>query len=215
MLEAVIFDMDGVLFDTEQICLDAWQTVAIKHNLGDITSACINCIGVNREKGKEIFKSTVSKDFPYDKMRDEVSVLCHETIDKNGIPLKPGVKEILSFIKSKGLNIGLSSSTRRKTVISHLERAGIVDFFDEITCGDEVRESKPSPEIYLSTCKKLGVKPENALTIEDSYNGVRSATSAGIKCIMVPDKLPATEEMQTLAHKVLNSLLEVVDYLKE
>ena len=103
MLEAVIFDMDGVLFDTEQICLDAWQTVAIKHNLGDITSACINCIGVNREKGKEIFKSTVSKDFPYDKMRDEVSVLCHETIDKNGIPLKSGVKEILSFIKSKGL----------------------------------------------------------------------------------------------------------------
>ena len=215
MLEAVIFDMDGVLFDTEQICLDAWQTVAIKHNLGDITSACISSIGVSKEKSKEIFKTTVSNDFPFDKMRDEVSVICHEMIDKNGLPLKSGVNEILSFIKSKGLKIGLATSTRRRTVVSHLERAGIKDFFDEITCGDEVRDSKPSPEIYLTTCKKLCVNPENALSIEDSYNGVRSATSAGVKCIMVPDKLPATEEMQTLAHKVLNSLLEVVDYLKE
>ena len=98
MLEAVIFDMDGVLFDTETLCLDAWQKVAIMYNLGDIMPICKACIGVSKEKSKEIFETSVSKDFPFDEIRSEVSRLCHEMIDKNGLPKKTGVHEILSFL---------------------------------------------------------------------------------------------------------------------
>ncbi|MBR6743468.1 MAG: HAD-IA family hydrolase [Clostridia bacterium] len=215
MLEAVIFDMDGVLFDTEQLCLLAWEKVIEKYNLKDIMHICKACIGVSREKSKEIFETSVSKDFPFDEIRSEVSRLCHEMIDESGLPEKTGVREILSFCKEQGLKIGLATSTRRETVMSHLKRANIMDFFDEITCGDEIQSSKPSPEIYITACKKLRVNPENALAVEDSYNGVRSATAAGVKCIMVPDLLPSTEEMFKLSDKVLNNLLAVVEYLKE
>lgn len=215
MLKAIIFDMDGVLFDTEELCLSSWQKIADKYNLGDVTPACIASIGVSREKSKEIFKTMISENFPFEEMRNEVSSLCHAVISKHGLPEKEGIRDILSFCKKSGLKIGLATSTRRQTVISHLERAKIIEFFDEITCGDEIRDSKPSPEIYITACKKLGISPENALSVEDSYNGVRSSNAAGVRCIMVPDKLPATEEMFKLSDKVLDNLLAVIDYLKE
>lgn len=214
MVKAIVFDMDGVLFDTEILCLNAWQKVADKYNLGNITTACISCIGVSKEKSKEIFKTAMSKDFPYDEMRNKVSDLCHQEISKNGLVKKKGVDEILSFCKKSGIKIGLATSTRRQTVISHLERTEIIDFFDEIICGDEIENSKPSPEIYLKSCKKLGIEPQNALAIEDSYNGVKASNSAGVRCIMVPDILPPTDEIKSLAFTVKNDLFEVIEFLK-
>ena len=214
MVKAIVFDMDGVLFDTERLCINSWQKVADKYHLGDISAPCIASIGVSREKGKEIFKATVSKDFPYEKMRNEVSSLCHKEIAENGLPKKSGVNEILTFCKEKGFKIGLATSTRRQTVISHLERAKILSFFDEIVCGDEIENSKPSPEIYIKACKKLSVEPQEALAVEDSYNGVISSTTAGMRCIMVPDVLVPNEEMEKLAFKILDSLSSVIELLK-
>lgn len=214
MVKAIVFDMDGVLFDTERLCLDAWQKIADKYNLGDISAPCIASIGVSREKSAEIFKATVSKDFPYQEIRNEVSSLCHSEIEENGLPIKKGVEEILTFCKENDIKIGLATSTRRQTVISHLERANILAFFDEIVCGDEIKNSKPSPEIYLLACKKLAIKPEEALAIEDSYNGVISSTTAGMRCIMVPDVLPPNKETEKLAFKILNDLPSVTELLK-
>lgn len=214
MFEAVIFDMDGVLFDTERFFMDAWEIAGKKHNFPNIYDACLASIGVSKEKSKEIFKTTVSKDFPFDEIREEVSNLCHDLIKTKGIPTKKGVKEILSFCKEKGYKIGLATSTRRQTVLSHLQKANILDYFDEIVCGDEVTNSKPFPEIYLKACQKLSVEPQDALSIEDSYNGVRASTSAGVRCIMVPDILPATDEMKSLALTVKDDLLSVIEFLK-
>ncbi len=214
MIKAIIFDMDGVLFDTERFFMDAWKIAGEKHNYHNIYDACLASIGVSKEKSKEIFKTTVSKDFPFDQIREEVSNLCHDLIETKGIPMKSGVLEILDFCKEKGFKIGLATSTRRQTVLSHLTKANILDCFDEIVCGDEVENSKPFPEIYLKACQKLNVSPVEAISIEDSYNGVRASSSAGVRCIMVPDILPATDEMKTLSLTVKDDLTAVIEFLK-
>ena len=215
MTKAIIFDMDGVLFDTERFFMDAWKIAGENHGFNDIYDACIASIGVNKETSKEIFKTTVSKDFPFDQIRDEVSSICHDLIENTGITMKNGVLEILDFCKLNGFKIGLATSTRRQTVLSHLNKAKITDYFDEIVCGDEVKNSKPFPEIYTTACQKLNVNPNEAFSIEDSFNGVKSSTSAGVRCIMVPDILSPTDEIKKLAFTIKNDLFEVIEFLKE
>jgi HAD superfamily hydrolase (TIGR01509 family) len=127
--------------------------------------------------------------------------------------MKPGVKEILTFLKDNGKKIALASSTRRQTVVNQLRDAGILDYFDEIVTGDMVSRSKPEPDIFLLACEKIGVEPERAYAIEDSYNGIRAASAGKLRPIMVPDLLPSNEEMEGLAETVLSNLIDVTGYL--
>ena len=141
-----------------------------------------------------------------------MSDLFHKRYGDGRLPVKAGVREILSWIKEHGIKIALASSTRRAIVEAELKAAGLYDYFDKVICGDMVEKSKPAPDIFLKACNELGVRPCDAYAIEDSYNGVRSAQSAGLKCIMVPDLVPATDEMRELAERVLPDLMAVVEY---
>lgn len=157
---------------------------------------------------------TYGADFPYDSYAKESSVIYHSRYDGGRLPMKPGVVELLTFLKEEGKKIALASSTRRQTVTNQLKDAGILDFFDQVICGDMVERSKPAPDIFLKACEELGVKPERAYAIEDSYNGIRAAHAGKLHPIMVPDLLPETAEMQEKAEVVLPDLLEVISYLK-
>ena len=128
--------------------------------------------------------------------------------------MKPGVTEILDFLKAEKKKIALASSTRRETVINQLRDANILDYFDEVITGDMVQKSKPEPDIFLLACERLGVDPENAYAIEDSYNGIRSAFRGGLMPIMVPDLIPADNEMRRCAVAVIDDLEGVASYLK-
>ena len=212
--DAVVFDMDGIIFDSERAVLESWYVVADRHDLGDITEAFLACTGVNDRETKAIMLSRFGEDFPYDEYSKEASVIFHEKYDGGKLPMKIGVKEILTFLKDSGKKIALASSTRRPVVEAELRDAGVLEFFDELVTGDVVKRSKPDPEIYLLACEKIGVAPERCYAIEDSYNGVRSANGGGLKAIMVPDLLPANDEMKKLTESVQESLLDVIDYLK-
>lgn len=212
--DAVVFDMDGIIFDSERAVLESWYVVADRHDLGDITEAFLACTGVNDRETKEIMLSRFGEDFPYDEYSKEASVIFHEKYDGGKLPMKIGVKEILTFLKDSGKKIALASSTRRPVVEAELRDAGVLEFFDELVTGDVVKRSKPDPEIYLLACEKIGVAPERCYAIEDSYNGVRSASRGGLKAIMVPDLLPANDEMKELTESVQESLLDVIEYLK-
>lgn len=211
--EAVVFDMDGVIFDSERAVMNCWLELAQKYDIKDIEKPYFACVGTTMTRTREIMLETYGEDFPYDEYARESSLMYHEKYDGGKLPMKPGVMELLSYLKEKGKKIALASSTRRETVINQLRWAGIIDYFDAIICGDMVARSKPAPDIFLKACQELGVSPENTYAIEDSYNGIRAAHAGQLRPIMVPDLLEADDEMRGMAECVCDNLNEVIDYL--
>ena len=212
--DAVVFDMDGVIFDSERAVMNCWIELAKKYDIKDIEEPYLACTGTTDAKTREIMLNAYGEDFPYDEYAKEASIMYHEKYDGGRLPMKPGVKEILTFLKDNGKKIALASSTRRQTVLNQLRDAGILDYFDEIVTGDMVTRSKPEPDIFLLACEKISTAPERAYAIEDSYNGIRAASAGKLRPIMVPDLLPSNEEMEGLAETVISDLGEVVEYLK-
>lgn len=211
--EAVVFDMDGVIFDSERAVMNCWLELAQKYDIKDIEKPYFACVGTTMTRTREIMLETYGEDFPYDEYARESSLMYHEKYDGGKLPMKPGVMELLSYLKEKGKKIALASSTRRETVTNQLRWAGIIDYFDAIICGDMVARSKPAPDIFLKACQELGVSPENTYAIEDSYNGIRAAHAGQLRPIMVPDLLEANDEMRGMAECVCDNLNEVIDYL--
>ncbi len=210
---AVVFDMDGVIFDSESLVLTCWEKVARKHQIDGITEVLTACIGTTKVKTQEIVLNHYGEDFPFDEFDREASLLFHEIADGGGLPVKCGVREVLDYLKGQKAPVAVASSTRLETVSQELRQAGLYEYFQVVMGGDQLKRSKPEPDIYLMACSKLGVHPEHAYAIEDSYNGIRSAYSAGMKPIMVPDLLLPTEEMKEKSVVVLDNLLQVRDWL--
>lgn len=205
----VIFDMDGVIFDSERAYVDAYKKLAEKYGLGNVEQACIDSIGVTRELTKKIFFEHVGYEFDYDKYREEVQ----QELNRTSFALKPGVYEIFGWLSEIGARVALASSTRREHVYPMLDGADLTKYFQAIVCGDMVGHSKPNPEIFLTAADKLGAKPEDCYIIEDSYNGIRAAHAAAAHPIMVPDIVQPDDEINGLAEIVLPSLLDVKEYL--
>lgn len=213
MIEAVVFDMDGILFDTERLVSECWEEVAKKHNIEEIQTILKGCIGLNKKATQAIFLKQFGETFDFagfDQMAHEAFM---GKVEKDGLPIKRGVHELLAFLKEKGFRIGLASSTNEKSVRSHLKRAQIESYFEVIVGGDMVTNSKPDPEIYLRACRELDVSPQNAIAIEDSHNGIRAASAAGMKVIMVPDLMPCNVEVEKMLYHKMDSLLEVKKFL--
>ena len=213
--DAVIFDMDGVIFDSERAKMGCWLELAGKYGIEDMETPYLACIGTNTAKTKEIMLGAFGEDFPYDAYAREASKLYHDRYDGGRLPMKPGVRELLGFLKQKGKRLALASSTRRQTVFDQLRDAGLLEYFEEVVTGDMAAKSKPEPDIFLLACERIGAAPDRAYAIEDSYNGIRAAYRGRLRPIMVPDILPADEEMRALAEAILVSLDDVMKYLAE
>jgi len=213
--KAVVFDMDGVIFDSERLVLKCWTEVAEQMGIKDMDKVYYQCIGVNLAQSKEITMKYYGPEFPYDRFRTEASFLYHSRYDDGRLPMKPGVVELLEFLKEHGYRVGLASSTRYEVVHQELRDAGILPYFQTLTCGDMVTVSKPNPEIFLKACEALSVAPKEAIAIEDSFNGIRAAHRAGMFPVMVPDMVAPDEEMRMLAGRVDKDLFEVREWLSQ
>lgn len=211
---AVVFDMDGLIFDSERLVLICWEKLAGKYHLEGMHEVMLRCIGTTKVKTKEIVLDYYGQDFPYEAYCAEASAMFHEISERDGLPVKKGVRELLNYLREQDIPTALASSTRLAVVTQELQQAGLYQYFREIVGGDQLKRSKPEPDIYLMACERLGVLPERAYAIEDSYNGIRSAYSAGMKPIMVPDLLPPTEEMREKSVVVLDDLLQVKEWLE-
>ena len=213
-MRAVVFDMDGVLFDTERVCMESWIAVADLDGLPDMEQIFPQCIGRNANDSKKIVLEAYGQDFDYDRFRKKASDFFWDSIEKNGLPMMAGVREILDWLKEEKWIVGLASSTKRSSVMHHLGQSGIKDYFQAVVTGDMVEHSKPLPDIYLLACRALGIEPCEAYAVEDSPNGIRSAYAAGMCPLMVPDMLQPDEEMRHLSHRIFKDLAEVLDFMK-
>ena len=212
--QAVVFDMDGVIFDTERLVIEFWKEVAKKHNIPNVEHTCIQCLGTNRVRTREIFLENYGADFPYDPYRAEVTELFNTHYKGVPLPTKPGVRELLSYLQEQDIKVGLASSTAQHLVRDEIGTAGLLPYFQTLVCGDMVEHSKPAPDIFLKACEILNSDPTKSIAIEDSFNGIRSAHCAGMTPIMVPDQVQPTDEIRTLAFHVMPSLLDVLNWLK-
>lgn len=212
--KAVIFDMDGVIFDSERIVLDNWIELGKKYGLDHIEEVYRRCIGTNVTKTKEILLGHYGLDFPYEKYKQETSSMFWSKCKDGIVPLKAGIKELLDYLKANHYLIGLASSTRLGAVTKELEAAELLPYFQKLICGDMIKRSKPEPDIYLTACDGLGIRPGEAVAIEDSYNGIRSAHRAGMHTVMVPDLIEPDEEMRQTADHIFKDLYEVKNWLE-
>ncbi len=215
MIKAFIFDMDGTLFDTETVTKESLRAISRKHGeREDIDEFYPTTCGVTLQNAKLLYDRFYGTDYPFYERREEMRQWIIDFIDANGIPIKKGALELLTYLKDNGYKIALATSTTRASAEKHIKKANFEHFFDASVCGDEVKNSKPHPEIFLAAAQKLGVAPEHCAVAEDSYYGVESGTAAGMQVFMVPDMNPPRDKEKTLAFKICNDLLEVMNYLK-
>ncbi|MDL2324114.1 HAD family phosphatase [Ruminococcaceae bacterium OttesenSCG-928-A16] len=215
MLQGVIFDMDGVLFDTETISWRIEKEVMQEMGYTLTPEMQVQICGASHAQGRKIVLDAFGPEFDYDAYTLTMRERMAEELERDGMPKKPGVDALLAYLKKQNYRIGLASSTRYQTVLHHLKAGGIFEYFDGIIGGDMVPASKPAPDIFEAAAKAIGLPPTRCAAIEDSLNGVHSAAAAGCITIMVPDLIPPTDELRAVAAVVLNSLTEVPAFLEE
>lgn len=211
---AVIFDMDGVIFDSEKLSLKCWKLLAGKLNLKNIEDVFFESIGTSVQEAEQKFNIAYKNEYNFEDFKREKTELYKQMYENGKLYLKPGAIEILSFLKECGIKIGLATSTKTAVVNRELEDYNIKHYFDVIICGDMVEKCKPSPDVYLKACEVLECKPEICYAIEDSYNGIVAAKRAGTNVIMVPDLKRYDELEYKSSVIIMQSLFDVIDYLK-
>ena len=192
MIRAIIFDMDGLMIDSERVTFESYQEVLKDMNLTMDRTFYVSLLGRTKEG--------IAKQF-YD--------------EQEGVPLKPGLLHLLSYLKKEHhyKTIVATSSTRDR-VDKILKQAHITDYFDDSICGDEVTKGKPNPEVFLKSCEKLGVKSDEAYVLEDSESGIMAAYSANIKVICVPDMKYPEAQYASKCYKIVETLDDVIDILE-
>ena len=207
-LEGVVFDVDGVLFDTERLSQEIWNAVSTELGWPQVGRAYLEFVGQNRADILQKMLDLFGPDFLL-----TCSARSQERMEREGVPLKPGVREILEFLTARRVPAALATSTNRERTQRRMEMTGLRPCFSAVVTGDQVAHSKPDPEIYQLACRALGTTPSRTLAIEDSRNGILSAHAAGMPVVMVPDLIPPTPELERLLFRRCASLLEVRELL--
>ena len=212
---AVIFDMDGLMYRTEQMIREAWDIVGpdiVGHPLGD---EIFHTMGMNRALRVEYFHGKFGMDFPYEKFEKKYKDIVTRKKLTEGIPVQRGLFELLQFLSNEKIPMVLATGSSSGHTYLNLAVTRTPNVFCSVICGDMVRAAKPDPFIYRLSCQKLGMKPEETLVLEDSVNGVKAGFAAGTPVIMVPDLQKNTAAVDGMYLQKMSSLLDVRDYIHD
>lgn len=191
----IIFDMDGLMFDTERVFIEAWDYAGEKIGIGKAGFMVYKTLGMNIVASYEVWKQEFGDSYNQEELRRYTKEFLKKYYDENTVPVKPGLYELLAYLKDIGGKLAVASSSPKWEVEKHLRDANIYEYFDCIVCGDMIKKSKPAPDIYLEACKLLEENPKDCFALEDSKNGLLAAYNAGCKAIMVPDLWQTDEEI--------------------
>jgi HAD superfamily hydrolase (TIGR01509 family) len=212
--EAVIFDMDGLMLDTEAPALRAWERAA--RGLGrdfDLT-LCRQMIGRDFGDCVALIRARHGADYPVDELTRAWAADYDTIVAAEGIALKPGLVEILDLLDERGIATAVATSTRRERALAKLDRVGLTHRFAALVGGDEIAHGKPAPDIFLAAAARLGVPAGDCIVLEDSEPGIIGAAAAGMMPVMVPDLHQPSVELLLLKPLVLGSLSAVAVHLR-
>lgn len=214
MITGVIFDMDGLMFDTEKIVFRNWSIVMKENNYHYDMDIYKKTVGLRHAETEKLYKSIYGEDFDYQTLRTRVSKMYVEYTAQFGVPKKEGLVELLKFLKENKILTAVATSTREESASRTLKIAGVTEYFSAFMFGDTVKNGKPDPEIFERARLLIGTEKENTLALEDSINGVKSAYNAGLKTVMIPDMLNPDKETEKLLYKKCNNLKEVIPIIE-
>ena len=210
--KGVIFDMDGVLFDTERVYQETWHEIAAERQLV-LDSGFLRAI--TGTSGTTMLR--VVEQFYHVSDGAEIIRQCMKRVQEKlsvHVPVKTGVHEILQFFREENMRIAIASSSSREQIESNLRMTGLRGYFDEIVSGKEVAHGKPAPDIFLRAAEQIGCRPEDCFVFEDSENGVKAGSAAGCATIMVPDLMEPSPEIRTYCSKICPDLRQAMEEIK-
>lgn len=198
--EAIIFDMDGLMIDSERVTRNNYHKVFDEHGIYFQDSFYETLLGKNKQGIFAMFKEKYGPDFPIEELYPKVHEYIIDDYNARGVPVKKGLVNLLKTCRKEGIKTCIATSSNRHRVEDILERTGLGEYFDDMVCGDEVARGKPNPDIFLTAAAKVKTKPEHALVLEDSESGIQAADAAGIPVICVLDlKMPSDDLAQKTA----------------
>lgn len=214
-MKAVIFDMDGIMFDTESLCIKAWDYANEKLGLEPAGNMVYKTLGLNVKAVNHILQKEYGEKFDLTLFRHYCDEFTSEYIEKNNVPVKEGLYNILKFLSDNHYKIALASSSNKSTIYRNLKNTNIDDYFDAIVSGDMIEKSKPEPDIYLKAAELLDLSPNECYAVEDSKNGIISAYNAGCNVIMVPDLWQGDEKTDKKLFAKCYDLNEVIKIIQQ
>ena len=209
-IKGVISDMDGVILDTEKLYVRFWCEAANFYGYPMERRHALSIRSMARPFAIEKLKGYFGEDFDYYAVHDKRIELMDKYIEENGIEAKKGAKALLSYLKDNGYRVALATATGIERTEKYLKQQELYEFFDEIVCASMVEHGKPEPDIYVYAAEKIGLKPQECIALEDSQNGIKSASSAGCKTVMVPDLDEPADEIKPLLYDVADGLEDVI-----
>jgi len=214
MLKGAIFDMDGLMIDTEKLYLKFWIQSAKDFGY-DMKPEHVYAIrSMARKYSIPTLKGFLGEDCPTEEIRAHRTELMAEYINEHGLEVKKGLFELLYYLKGRGIKMAVATATPRSRTTEYLEKIGAAKFFSAVICGDMVETGKPAPDIYLTAARELGLPPEECAAFEDSPNGIKAAHAAGCHAIMIPDMTQPDDDIKPLLSAVYENLGLAVDYFE-
>ena len=214
MVKGVIFDMDGLMIDTEKLLQKYWLVAAHTYGYAMEKQHVLGIRSLAAKYAAPKLQAELGADFDYEKVRSLRIKLMNEHIDAYGVEEKPGLGELLAYLKQNAYLTAVATATDWERTKRYLGSIGRLSYFDEIVCAPMVANGKPAPDIYLEAARRLNVEPSQCMALEDSPNGILAAYRAGMYPVMVPDLSEPDEDTKKLLYRCVGDLLQVIDLLK-
>lgn len=213
-IKGVLFDMDGTMFDTETMSIYGWEVAAKKYGIEISRDFMVGCMGLVTDAIRDRFYAEYGRDFDYYRFRADKLKVMEDVINKDGVPHKKGLVNLLEYLKKNGIKCAVATSTTNARAMFNIERGGVLEYFDDVISGDMVRRGKPEPDIYVYAAGRIGVLPGECMVLEDSRNGILAARASGAVSVLIPDIIPVDDDMLKAADYKVDDLDMVIDLIE-